>query len=167
MNEPTVVVVASEKGKSYSFMGTRIVVKASGEDTGGAYALMDLHIPRGGGSPSHIHRICEKGYWILSGELTFVVGEKHERIVAKPGDYIRIPKGLLVHYINQGEHHVQALCMSIPAGIEHFYAEVGTQLASSTTNPSLAKVDEIHEMMAKAPKYGMEIFVKETQPAAV
>jgi mannose-6-phosphate isomerase-like protein (cupin superfamily) len=48
--------------------------KASGEDTGGAYALTDSVVPPGGGPPPHIHHREDEAFWVLEGELEVMVG---------------------------------------------------------------------------------------------
>jgi hypothetical protein len=48
------VMVAGE-GRSIWVVGDRYTVKASGNDTGGAFALSEAWVPPGNGPPPHIH----------------------------------------------------------------------------------------------------------------
>jgi hypothetical protein len=44
------------EGNSYWVVGDGYTVLASGEDTAGAYALIHVEVPPGGGPPPHVHR---------------------------------------------------------------------------------------------------------------
>jgi len=47
------------KGRSVWVVGDRYTLKVSGEETGGAFALLEALVPPGGGPPPHIHEIPE------------------------------------------------------------------------------------------------------------
>ncbi|MBV9384813.1 MAG: hypothetical protein JOZ78_00120 [Chroococcidiopsidaceae cyanobacterium CP_BM_ER_R8_30] len=49
------------------------------------------------------------------------------------------------------------LVWATPAGIEQFFAEVGTVLDNPSTLPSPVTPDAIKRMLATAPKYGITI----------
>jgi mannose-6-phosphate isomerase-like protein (cupin superfamily) len=52
-----------------------MTLKATGEDTGGAYSLTDSVVPPGGGPPPHVHHREDEAFWVLEGELEVMVGE--------------------------------------------------------------------------------------------
>ncbi len=49
-------------GKTYSAVGDRYVMLATGEQTGGAYCLADATVPPGGGPPPHYHTREEEAF---------------------------------------------------------------------------------------------------------
>jgi len=76
--------VISVVGDIYRFL-------AVGEETGGAYALWEANVLPGGGPPPHTHSREEESFYILDGEVTFLVGK--ERLVGTPGMFINMPIG--------------------------------------------------------------------------
>ncbi|MEA3163432.1 MAG: hypothetical protein QOE88_1250, partial [Verrucomicrobiota bacterium] len=57
-------------------VGDTYTILPSGQDTGGRYCLVDMHIPPGGGPPPHRHDF-EESFTILEGEIVATFrGEK-------------------------------------------------------------------------------------------
>lgn len=59
------------EGKSYWVVGHLNTVLASGEDTGGAHALLHAVVPPGGGPSLHVHRREDEAFYVLEGEVGF------------------------------------------------------------------------------------------------
>ena len=89
------------EGRSIWVVGDRYTVKASGEDTGGAYALIEAVVPPGGGPPPHIHHREDKAFYVLEGELLFHVDGRD--IPAGAGSWVTLAKGSLHHFKNVGD----------------------------------------------------------------
>jgi hypothetical protein len=49
-------------GKTYSAVGDKYTVLASGEQTGGVYSLTESIVPPGGGPPMHYHTRDEESF---------------------------------------------------------------------------------------------------------
>ena len=75
LNQPRALCVTEGEGKMLWVVDELMTFKASGEDTGGAYALTDSMVPPGGGPPPHIHHCEDEAFWVLVGELEVLVGE--------------------------------------------------------------------------------------------
>ena len=58
-------------GPSYWVVGDFYTILASGDDTGGAYALIRGVVPAGGRPPPHLHRREDEAFYVLQGDLTF------------------------------------------------------------------------------------------------
>ena len=56
------------EGEALWFNGGLGVLKATGDQTGGRFAAMELLAPRGFASPLHIHRGEDEFFVVLSGE---------------------------------------------------------------------------------------------------
>ena len=56
------------KPKCYYFDVALGSILLSGEDTGGAYCLLDLRVAPGLGVPRHTHTREDEAYFVLSGE---------------------------------------------------------------------------------------------------
>ena len=68
--------LASEEGQAVWFLGTLVIMKATGEQTGGAFGLIDNLMPGGFASPYHMHRNEDESFYVVEGEMTFYVGEQ-------------------------------------------------------------------------------------------
>jgi quercetin dioxygenase-like cupin family protein len=57
------------KGRAVWVVGDHYTVKCSGEDTGGAFTLIEVLVPPGSGPPPHIHRREDEMFYVLAGEF--------------------------------------------------------------------------------------------------
>jgi quercetin dioxygenase-like cupin family protein len=84
--------LAKEEGQAVWFLGTLLIVKATGEQTGGAFGLVDNVLPAGFASPYHTHRNEDESFYVVEGEMTFYVGD--ERVKAEAGAFAYGPRGV-------------------------------------------------------------------------
>jgi quercetin dioxygenase-like cupin family protein len=131
-------------GDLYTFLAT-------GEDTGGAYALIHAEVPPGGGPPPHLHRREDEAFYVLEGELAFEVDGR--AISATAGSWVTLPRGTLHAFQNAGQSPARMLILVNPAGLEEFFAEVGHEATDRTRPPA----PDIEKLLAAAPKYGLDI----------
>jgi quercetin dioxygenase-like cupin family protein len=52
---------------------------------------MEALVPPGGGPPPHTHSGEDETFYLLEGEIEFLLGEA--RITAGPGDFVNVPRG--------------------------------------------------------------------------
>jgi quercetin dioxygenase-like cupin family protein len=64
---------------------------AAGEDTGGAFSLVDERANRGETVPLHRHPEDMESFYVLEGELTIYIGE--EAVRAPAGSFAHLPGG--------------------------------------------------------------------------
>ena len=129
---------------------------ATGEQTGGKYALFDATVPPGGGPPPHVHSREEEGFYILEGEITFTVNG--ERIVAGPGTFANVSIGTPHAFKNESERPARMLITVAPAGLEKMFLEVGTVVEPGATASPPSR-EEIARLIEVAPKYGIELLL--------
>jgi quercetin dioxygenase-like cupin family protein len=138
-------------------VGDTYTILLSGQDTGGRYCLVDMHIPPGGGPPPHRHDF-EESFTILEGEI--VATFRGEKSVVRAGETINIPANAPHSFTNASGQTVRLLCICAPAGQEEFFAQVGVPVATRTTPaPKLDQADQALSMKkAKelAPEYRTE-----------
>ena len=118
-----------DAGNTLWFFGGRTWVKATAEQTGGAYGLIEQVMPPGSGSPWHLHHAEDESFYVVEGEMLFFVGD--ERISAGPGGYVFGPRGIPHGFKIVGEHPARFLLMATPGGFEGFVLE----LAEPATGP--------------------------------
>lgn len=143
------------EGRTIGVVGDVYRFLAVGADTDGKYALWEAIVPPGGGPPPHVHSREEEGFYILEGEITFTIGNK--RLVATAGMFANMPVGTSHSFRNESGKSARMLISVAPAGLEQMFFEVGQAVApGATTAPSPSKED-IENLLAVAPRYGIEI----------
>ncbi|HEY9613295.1 quercetin 2,3-dioxygenase [Allocoleopsis sp.] len=152
---PQGVLMQPGQGSSYWVLGDLYTLKAMGEDTGKAYALMEILVQPQSATPPHIHSREDEAFYIQEGELEFQVSDR--TIVATPGTFVHSPKGQLHSFKNRGSKPAKMLCWVTPAGLEKFFAEVGVLFEERSPSPPPVSPADIEKIMATAPKYGLEI----------
>jgi quercetin dioxygenase-like cupin family protein len=68
-------------------VGDTYTILVSGKDTAGRYSLIDMHIPPGGGPPSHRHDF-EEMFSVLEGEIE--VTFRGKKSIIRAGETINI-----------------------------------------------------------------------------
>lgn len=145
------------EGRTISVVGDVYRFLATGEDTDGKYALIEAIVPPGGGPPPHVHSREEEGFYILEGEITFIVAEN--RIVATAGMFANMPVGTPHSFKNESSRPAKMLISMTPAGLEQMFFEVGLPVAEGTTTAAPPTKAEVEKLPEVAPKYGIEINV--------
>jgi len=102
-------------------VGDTYTILVSGKDTAGHYALIDMHIPPGGGPPPHRHDF-EEMFSVLEGEIEATFRGK--TIIIQAGTTINIPANAPHQFQNKGRQPARLLCLCSPAGVEKFFKEV-------------------------------------------
>ncbi len=142
------------EGKAYWVVGDLYTTLASGEETGGAYALIHAEVRPGGGPPPHIHRREDEAFYVLEGELAFHADGRD--IVATPGAWVTLVRGSKHTFRNAGTTTARMLIVVTPSGLEKFFAEVGQEAKDRSSPPPVTPAD-IERLLAAAPRYGLEI----------
>lgn len=128
MNEHGVV-VRPGSGRTLPMIGR---VALSGQQTGGAVEVIEFQ-GNAACPPPHVHREREECFHVLAGRFTFTLGE--EEVEVAPGSWVYIPRGTR-HGFTATED-ARALVLVVPAGLEDFFAELGSGLAEGLTSPQL------------------------------
>lgn len=146
------------EGEARWWLGGLATIKATGEETAGRYTLVEVLEPEGE-APLHVHHREDEGFWVLEGEVTFVVGE--ETIKAGPGSFVFGPKGVPHRYtIESGP--ARMLFLLSPAGFEGFiYAtsEPAEERALPPQPEGPPSDAEMEQLAALARQYGSELLV--------
>jgi quercetin dioxygenase-like cupin family protein len=141
------------EGRSIAVVGDVYRFLATGEDTNGKYALWEAIVPPGGGPPPHVHSREEEGFYVLEGEITFMIGDK--RIVASAGVFANMPVGMPHSFKNESSKPAKMLISVAPAGLEKMFFEFGQPVAQGATTAPPPTKEEIEKLLAVAPKYGI------------
>jgi len=146
--------------RSVWYSGWLLTFLATGEDTGGQFALMEQLARKGNVPPRHIHHREDEMFYVVEGEMTFFIGD--ETFKATPGTMVFAPRDV-AHSFTIDSEQVRILVMIAPAGAEGFFKECSVPAPSMTVPPPAeTPYSEIQKMMALAPSYGFE-FVRPQQ----
>lgn len=141
-------------GPAYWGPGDRYTFLVTGEESGGAYFAMEAYVPPGGGPPPHTHTREDETFYLLEGQIEFLLGE--ETIVGGVGDFVNVPRGTVHCFRNTGTETARMVLTFTPAGIEGFFEE--TLEPAPTASQDVP--DNVEEVAARyveaAPRYGME-----------
>ena len=92
--------------------GERITIGASRPD--GSVLDWELVLAPGGRVPSsHAHPRQEECFTVLAGQMRFRVGWR--RVIAGPGDTVRVPPGTVHHFANAGRQPARVAVRTSPA----------------------------------------------------
>ncbi len=112
------------EGVHIDFRGTKMTVKASNEQTEGAYSLIEMVHPPNVGPALHIHPRGAEAFYVLEGHYAICSGDR--TFEAGQGDFVFIPKGV-AHNYQSGLSGGKVLVIS-PAGLEKYFVEVAHAL---------------------------------------
>jgi quercetin dioxygenase-like cupin family protein len=153
--------VRAGEGRSIWVVGDTYTFKATTESTGGALALMEASIPPGSGPPPHVHANEDEAFYLLAGVLDISAGE--ETFAARAGDFVFLPRGTPHCFTNPGVDAARALILSMPAGLDRFFDEVGSTARPGEQAPPLS-ADEFARLIEVTPKYGLRIQLPNSAP---
>ena len=128
---------SSLSGRVLEVLGDRVVVQAAGSETDKRFALVEITSPMGGGPPPHRHPWRE-GYWVLEGELEFIVDGKSSKLT--PGSWLLVQAGT-AHTLKVLTPSARYLLLGEPAGVELFLAALHERTAGDPGN--LGKIVQI------------------------
>ena len=158
---PDVSLVRAGDGRSLWVVGDTYTFKATGDSTGGALALLEASIPPGSGPPPHVHADEDEAFYVLAGALQVAAGE--QILEARAGDFVFVPRGTLHSFKNLDVQAARALILSVPAGLDRFFEEIGSPARPGEQAPSLSP-HELGSIIELAPRYGMSIQLPAVSP---
>jgi quercetin dioxygenase-like cupin family protein len=143
-------------GRAFWGPGDHYTFLVTGAETGGAYFAMEALVPPGGGPPPHIHTREDETFYLLEGNVEFLLGE--QTVVAGPGDFVNVPRGTVHRFQNTGTETARIILTFTPAGIEHWFEETLERAPNEARAEDVP--DNIEEVAARyvaaAPRYGLD-----------
>lgn len=145
----------ASQGRTVAVVGDVYRFLVTGAETRGTYAQWEAIVPPGGGPPPHVHSREEESFYVLEGEITFMVNG--QRFVAVAGTFANMPPGVPHCFKNESNQTARMLIGVAPAGLEQMFFEVGVPLPEGSTTALPPTQDEIERLLAAAPRYGIDI----------
>ncbi len=146
------------RGEHIHLAGGTYTILMGGEATEGAYCLIDMLVPPGGGPAPHRHDF-EEMFYLLEGEVEFTF--RGQTQTAQAGEAVNIPANAPHSFKNNSKEAARLLCMCTPAGQEDFFRQVGTPASSAKEPAPELSESEMKAFMDKAqrlaPRYRTEL----------
>ena len=118
------VVQRPGEGERHPAGASQILIKATGEDTGGSFFCSETTIAPGfEGPPPHRHAKLHDMFYVLEGVLTMQLGEETQQM--QPGTFVCVPPGVVHTFSNPSDSPVRFLNFNTPAGWENYMRELG------------------------------------------
>jgi mannose-6-phosphate isomerase-like protein (cupin superfamily) len=109
-------------GEGRTIPGTdAITLIATAEQTGGSIGVFEDISSPGDGPPRHVHYASDELFYVLQGDILFLVGERQEGLSA--GTYVFVPRGTVHAYKVIGTERGKTLSAFIPGGPERAFEE--------------------------------------------
>jgi len=149
------IALMQDEGEALWFLGTRATIKASADSTDGRVGIIEQLAPPGSGSPLHVHTNEDEWFYVIDGELTFLVGG--ERIVARSGGFVYGPRGIPHIFQVTSEGPSRFLLVAEPGGFEAMVRAAGVPATEPGLPPSESPPPDMELLGAAAAAQGIEI----------
>jgi quercetin dioxygenase-like cupin family protein len=124
-------------------------VKATKEETDGAFSLLEATEPPDFGPPLHMHHDAAEAFYVLEGEyIIFVDGQE---FVSPAGSFIFIPAGV-PHGFRVGRTASRKLILYSPAAMVGYFDELSDAIRKGIVEPGeLSDIATRHAMEVLGP----------------
>lgn len=107
-------------GEHVRFGEVEVIVRATAQDTGGAFSLFEEVDPAD--TPLHVHEHEDELFYVLEGEHVFTVGDEEFRV--GPGGFVFAPRGVPHAQRRVVPRTGRELVLTSPGGLEGFFFEL-------------------------------------------
>ena len=145
---------AANEGEARWWLGGLAVIKATAEQTGGLFSIVEITEPPNMSAPLHVHHREDETFLILDGEATIEVGDRTIR--ARPGDMVFGPRGI-PHRYDVGPDGCRLLFLLTPGGFEKLVREMSVPAERRTLPPPSAEEPDWDHVAAVAEANGCEL----------
>jgi quercetin dioxygenase-like cupin family protein len=156
-------VLGATEGEALWFADALVTYKATGTETNGGLTVAEVRAPYGAGSPRHRHQHEDEAWYVMSGELTFWLGDDVRTVGA--GSFVFGPREV-EHRFRVDSDEAHFLLLLTPAGFEEFTRTCGWP-ATALTMPSAALPGRPAALLeAAAARHGIDIVPDPAAPRA-
>jgi quercetin dioxygenase-like cupin family protein len=151
------------EGDATWFLTNHMTLKATSEETGGGFGLVESTVAAGSSPPLHVHHGEDESFYVLEGELTFKAGD--ETFEVGPGSFVFLPRDLPHTFVVEGDTPARLLTLLTPGGSERMFVDGGRTPEHAGLPP--AGPPDVERLKRVAEQYGNEIVGPPLQPKAV
>ena len=142
-------IIGPRDGKFVDLRSVGVRFLIWGAESGGEFSLVEHPIPpRTLVAPLHLHQREDEYSYVLEGRMGAQLGD--DVVFAEPGDLVFKPRNQWHTFWNAGDATCRILEIISPAGFEHFFNELGEQMAAAQA----VNVPGIPDIGSLAARYG-------------
>jgi len=136
-----ITVHAPGEGRTISLGPIQMVVLEDGTQTRETLGVAEFAVPPHAPTPPpHIHYAHEESFYVMEGELEFLVGTQTVR--ARQGTFVMVPIGALHTFRNPTDKPAHFLNTFTPPRYIHYFEEM-SQLLQAGVVPNSAQLTEL------------------------
>ena len=144
-------IIGPRDGKFVDLRSVGVRFMIWGAESGGGFSLVEHPIPpRTLVAPLHLHEREDEYSYVLEGRMGAQLGD--DVVFAEPGDLVFKPRNQWHTFWNAGDTPCRILEIISPAGFEHFFNELGEQMAAARA-VSVAAVPDLPGLGARYGHY--------------
>jgi quercetin dioxygenase-like cupin family protein len=141
------------EGRALWHFGALLSFKALGAETNGQFwaleGLADKHMA----VPLHAHSVEDEIWYVLDGEIEFILGDEHRTGTA--GAFVYIPRGTPHTFMVKSET-ARWFGIGTPAGLDQWFFETGEPAKMLTIPPPATEPPDVAAIVASLQRYGTD-----------
>lgn len=145
--------MAPELKNSYWYIGHLMSILISSQDTNGSFSLIHGYEIKGLEPPPHIHTKEDESFYLIEGEINYMVGNEVYR--AKKGDWMYLPRNIQHSFEVQSEK-AEVLIQLSPGGFEDYFREMSEPAGGLYIPPRPQGPPDVKRIVETASKYGIK-----------
>ena len=150
------VIVRPHEGEKVRLAGNEIAFKLTGEQSGGAFSVVEYTVAPNFEAPPVLHANTLEAWagYVLEGALVFEFSDGR-RFTAETGAFLFLPKGAMFKWWNETDSQARWLCIYSPAGFENYFREV-SRIIEDFSPENLDIKQAMPQILPLWSKYGIE-----------
>ena len=145
--------LAAGEGRALWHFGALLVFKALGAETNGQFWALEGLADRQMAVPLHSHSREDEIWYVLEGEIEFIIGD--ERRTAGGGTFAYIPRDTPHTFFIKSET-ARWFGVGTPAGLDEWFFETGQPAGALTLPPPPDAPPDVPAIIASLQRYGTD-----------
>ncbi len=146
-------ITRNSEGLLLDVIGDRVAVKVPATWTEKRLILAITTAAPAGGPPPHVHTNEDEAFFILEGEMEFVLGDQ---IVPAPvGSFIWAPRNVVHQFRNVGSTPARMITLVTPANLEDFFRLIAKPCTDPKSPIPMPSAEDIERTMKACPDFGI------------
>lgn len=135
MTQATPLDSAETRARTYETLGILMRFRVFPDEVMGKYCVVEMVVPPGCGAPPNRHPGESESFFVLEGQLDFMLDGAPRRLVS--GDNVIIPEGALHAFAATGSEPARILVLNAPGNMHvRFFTELGRPVPDDTPAPA-------------------------------
>ena len=143
------VVMLPGEARVVDIGSAKVLVHATGDDTLGAFSLLETAEPApGSGPPLHIHRDAAESFYVIQGEYAMHIDGRD--FACPAGSFVHVPRGM-AHTFRVSQAGSRKLNLYTPAAMVGYFDELAAAISAGLDEAGLAEIAERYAMHVLGP----------------